>query len=290
VASDLSNLAALHAQRGNYPEAERLYLRALEIWKTAVGAMNPKVATCLGDLAALYTDQGEYGKAEPLLLGALDIDRKVRGPMHPDAARNLYGLARLYRAQGAHEKARPLLSRAVEIREAQLRTELARLSEARRRALMTTLRDETASVVSFHVDAMPTSAPARELALTTVLRRKGRILDSLAETQATLRNHLTPRLQGQLDRLAQARAELARLLYSSPGGTPDRAAAIAASRARVEALEAALGAASAEVRAQAAPVTIANVQAALPRGAMLVEFVRYQPFVRERRQQRSSSS
>jgi hypothetical protein len=55
---------------------------------------------------------------------------------------------------------------------------------------------------------MPTSGRALELALTTMLRRKGRILDSLAETQATLRRHLTPGLRAQRDQLAQACTEL----------------------------------------------------------------------------------
>jgi hypothetical protein len=67
----------------------------------------------------------------------------------------------------------------------------------------------------------------------------------------------------------------------------DRAAAIAASRTRVEALEAALGAASLEFRARSAPITVAKVQAALPRGALLAEFVRYQRFAAARAQQRS---
>jgi CHAT domain-containing protein len=127
---------------------------------------------------------------------------------------------------------------------------------------------------------MPASARAIELALTTVLRRKGRILDSLTETQSALRDHLTPELRAELDQLGQASSELSRRLYSpSDSAATSRAEEIAASRARVEALEAALGAASVEFRAQSAPITVSKVQAALPRGAMLVEFVRYQRFV-----------
>jgi CHAT domain-containing protein/tetratricopeptide (TPR) repeat protein len=282
VADDLSKLAALYADQGAYDKAEPVYRRALEIWEKTVGPMSPKVATCLGSIAALYTDQGAYEMAEPLYRRALSIDENVWGTIHPDVATNLNGLARLYRAQGAYNKAQPLLSRAVEIREAQLRAELARLSEPRRRALMTTLRDETGSVVSLHVDAMPTSAGALDLALTTVLRRKGRLLDSLAETQATLRSHLTPALRAQLDQLAQARAALARLVY----GPGDRAAEIAVSRGRVESVEAALATASLEFRVQSAPITMTTVQAALPRGAMLVEFVRYRRFAAGRVQQR----
>ena len=282
VALDLNNLAWFYSKQGANNKEEPLFLRALDIWEKALGPRHPRVSAALHNLALLYTDQGAYEKAESLCLRALDIDENMLGPMHPDVAERLNGLARLYRARGANDKALRLLSRAAEIREAQLRTELAQLSESRRRDLMATLRTETTSLVSFHADAMPTSASALDLALTTVLRRKGRILDSLAETQATLRSHLTPGLRAQLDQLAHARTELSQRVHAPPDpkDAGARAAAIAASRARIEGLDAALSTASLEFRAQSAPITVAKVQAALPRGAMLVEFVRYQPFVR----------
>src|SRR5262249_10223347 len=53
---------------------------------------------------------------------------------------------------------------------------------------------------------------------------------------------------------------------------------VATLRTRIDDLETALSAASAEFRTQNEPVTLANVQAALPSGAMLVEFVRYHRF------------
>jgi hypothetical protein len=189
-------------------------------------------------------------------------------------------LASVYQAQGAYPKAEPLLSRAADIRESQLRSSLARLSESRKRALMTLVQGETERLVSFHVDASPSSPRALELALTTVLRRKGRVLDSLTEAQRTLRDHLTPPLRHQLDQLAQARSELAAQLYATAENraSTQRASAIATLRTRIDDLEAALSAASAEFRAQNEPVTLANVQAALPPGAMLIELVRYRRF------------
>ena len=200
--------------------------------------------------------------------------------MHPDVAQSLYNLAGLYWAQGAYPEAESLLSRTSDIRESQLRSSLASLSESRKRALMARVQGETESLVSFHVDASPSSPRALELALTTVLRRKGRVLDSLTEAQRTLRDHLTPPLRQQLDQLAQARTELATQLYAAAEqrASTQRATALATLRTRIDDLEAALSAASAEFRAQSEPVTLASVQAALPPGAMLVEFVRYHRF------------
>ena len=211
---------------------------------------------------------------------ALDIREKALGPMHPLVANTLYSLAARYRAQGAFPKAEPLLSRATDIRESQLRSGLAPLSESRKRALMTLVQGETERLVSFHVDASPSSPRALELALTTVLRRKGRVLDSLTEAQRTLRDHLTSPLRHQLDQLAQARTELAAQLYATTEkrASPQRATAIQALHTRIDDLEAVLNAASTEFRVQNEPVTLASVQAALPPGAMLVELVRYHRF------------
>ncbi|TMQ02489.1 MAG: CHAT domain-containing protein, partial [Deltaproteobacteria bacterium] len=266
--------------QGAYPKAEPLYVRALDIREKALGSMHPDIAISLNNLALLYKNQGLYPKAEPLYIRALDIREKALGPMHPDVAQSLYNLAGLYWAQGAYPEAESLLSRTSDIRESQLRSSLASLSESRKRALMARVQGETESLVSFHVDASPSSPRALELALTTVLRRKGRVLDSLTEAQRTLRDHLTPPLRQQLDQLAQARTELATQLYAAAEqrASTQRATALATLRTRIDDLEAALSAASAEFRAQSEPVTLASVQAALPPGAMLVEFVRYHRF------------
>jgi CHAT domain-containing protein len=221
----------------------------------------------------LYQDQGAYAKAEPLFARALAINEKALGPRHPEVAQSLHNLAGLHRAQGAYAKAEPLVARAAEIREQQLRTELVPLSESRKRALMMRLQDETESVVSLHADAMRGSTSALKLALTTVLRRKGRILDSMVDSIARIRRDLTPELRDQLDQLAQARTELVAQLYA-PAGSALRAHA-PATRARIDQLESALSAASAEFRTEAELVTLAKIQAALPDGTTLVEFVRY---------------
>jgi CHAT domain-containing protein len=152
--------------------------------------------------------------------------------------------------------------------------ELPRLSEPRKRALITVLQGETDGVVSFHAHARPHSERVLELALTTVLRRKGRILDSMVDNQATLRAHLTPQLREQFEQLDRARTELVAQLYTPSDRTDG--AAIAAVHARIEDLEDTLTAASAEFRIQSELVTVAKIRAALPPGAALVEFVRYQ--------------
>jgi CHAT domain-containing protein/Tfp pilus assembly protein PilF len=276
VAKVLTSLAWLYRDRAMYRKAESLLTRALTIYEKALGRMHPSTAWTLLHLAAVYRDQRAYGKAEPLVIRALDIRDRALGPTHPDVASALHSLGKLYWAQGAYEKVEPALSRAADIREDQLRVELPRLPERRKRALMTFLQEETDSLVALHAHAQPHSQRALEVALTTVLRRKGRILDSLVDSETALRAHMTPELHEQLGQLDRARSELAAKLYA-PRDATDRAA-IAAVRARIEDLESRLSAASAEFRVQSEPVTVAKVRAAVPPGAALVELVRYHRF------------
>ncbi len=280
VALSLNNLAELYKAQGAYAQAEPLHLRALDIREKVLGGMHPDVANSLSNLAGIYRRAGAYTKAEPMYLRALDIRERAQGEMHPDVAVNLNSLATIYWAQGAYAKVVRLMARASEIQEAQLRLELARLSEPRKRALMVLLQKETERVVSLHADAMPSSPQALELALATVLRRKGRGLDSLVDNQLSLRAHLTPALRDQLDQLAAANTELSTRLRApfDPRTKESRAEALTALRTRVDELESRLATASAEFRVQSEPITIAKIQAALPRGSALVEFVDYHRF------------
>jgi CHAT domain-containing protein len=280
VARSLNNLALLYEIQGAYAKAEPLLIRAVTILETTLGGMHADVARSLNNLALLYHDQGAYTKAEPLYVRAVDIISKAPGAMHPDAVRYLNNLGVLYHASGVPAKAEPLMARAAELRESQLHLELARLSEPRKRALVTLLQQETESLVSLHADSAPASAPALELALTTVLRRKGVALESLLDNQATLRAHLTPGILAKLDQLAAANTELSTALRvrMKPRMADAHASAIAALRTRIDALESELNAAGSAYHARAQPVTPAEIQAVLPYGTALIEFVRYRRF------------
>jgi tetratricopeptide (TPR) repeat protein len=84
VATSLNNLAALYDSQGRYPEAEPLYLEALDLRKLLLGDNHPDVATSLNNLAGLYKSQGRYPEAEPLYLEALDLYKRLLGDNHPN--------------------------------------------------------------------------------------------------------------------------------------------------------------------------------------------------------------
>src|SRR2546421_6565529 len=113
----LNQAAAYLRVRGQYAQAEPLYLQALTTWSQVLGLYHPHTAACINNLALLYNSQGKREKAEQFYLAALAIWEQVLGPEDPNTAIGLHNLADLYRAQGKYEEAEQLYQRALTIRE-----------------------------------------------------------------------------------------------------------------------------------------------------------------------------
>ena len=291
VATSLNNLALLYQSRGEYQRAEPLYQRALAINEQQRGPDHPDVATSLNNLALLYQASGDLDRAESLYRRALQAFEKRLGPTHPSVATALSNLAELYRERGDLAQAITLQAKGHEIRERNLTLILSSGSELEKQAYMAMLSGETERTVSLHAHSARDNSLALHLALTTVLRRKGRILDSMTDSVATLRSRFTPEDRGFLDRLSLARSRLATLTFRAPakGDSAHDRGQIGRLEEQVRELEAAVSARSAEFRAQSEPVTIERVQAALPEDAALVELVAYRPFSPEVRNQAGAS-
>ncbi|MCC5899056.1 MAG: tetratricopeptide repeat protein, partial [Phormidium sp. BM_Day4_Bin.17] len=280
VATSLNNLAALYHSQGNYNAAEPLYRRSLDILETALGGTHPGVGLGLNNLAALYHPQGNYNAAEPLYRRSLDILETTLGESHPSVAQTLNNLAGFYQAQGDTSQSLSFLQRGLEIQETNLALNLAIGSEARKQAYIATLTGTTHATVSLHLQDASDHPEAARLALTTVLRRKGRILDAVTETQQLLRDNLSPELAPLLDDYTNAQTQLATRLYAGLGNQdPDvYRSEIDTLRQQVEQLEDDLSRRSAEFRVATEPVEIEAVQALIPADAALVELVQYRPW------------
>jgi len=150
---------------------------------------------------------------------ALDISEKTLGPEHPGVANALHNLALLYEAQGDVARAVQFKSRALDVNERNLSLILATGSERQKLAYLATLTGETSAAVSLHRLSAPSDAQALRLALTTVLRRKGRALDAMADQVASLRRRLNPQDRATLDQLSAAQSQLSRLSLAGQGGT-----------------------------------------------------------------------
>ncbi|MFH7245099.1 MAG: tetratricopeptide repeat protein [Spirulina sp.] len=275
VANSLNNLATLYQYQGRYGEAESLAQESLSIRRG-----HPDVAFDLNNLALLYVAQGRYGEAEPLFQESLSIWREQLGDRHPHVANSLKNLAGFYHDQSNIERALTYFQQGLAIEETNLSLNLAIGSDDRKRAYIATISNTTDAAISLHLQSAATNPTAARLALTTVLRRKGRVLDAVTDTQQLLRQNLSADLAPLLDEFTAVQTQLAAQLYA---GLDDQDPEVYRTRIddlrqEVNRLENELSRLSAAFRVETEPVEIESVQALIPADAALVELVQYRPF------------
>src|SRR6266511_47528 len=216
VAQSIYNLAVLYSKMGDYAKAEPLDQRALAIREKSLGPEHPDVAASLNNLASLYTHLGDYAKAESLDQRALAIWEKSLSPEHPNVAISLDALARLYMAKNDIARAISFQSRAIALIERNLKPNLAICSERQKLAHLATLSKQTDQTLSLHILFAPHDSVARSLAATLILQRKGRALDATSESLKTLRSRFNQEDRAALDKLTDARSQIARLVLDGP--------------------------------------------------------------------------
>ena len=103
--SAMHNLAALFTQKGNYIEAEEIYLHLIKIRKNINGSESIKLAIVLNNLAVLYKKNCKYDLAFPYIDEALSIWGKLQSKDNLNYAKAFHNLAELYKAQGKYDLA-----------------------------------------------------------------------------------------------------------------------------------------------------------------------------------------
>ena len=271
ITGPIMSLAGLHDRRHEWKEARRLYRRARDL---QVRALGPRWAVSMDLLMALdYRHEGKLGRAETLYRSVL-ADYEARwGPSHPNIVGTLDGIASLAWARGDLARAVSLYGRGQDIMEPHIALVLATGSEADKRAFLDTQAHQVDVLLS--LDLVEPKALATPLALTTLLRRKGRVLDAVTDTFGALRRRLDGEGQALLEKLAEARSQLAQLVLGGSDDSPERAQRLAELEEEVRRLEAAVGRRSADFRLQTLPVTAASVAAAVPADAVLLELCQY---------------
>ncbi len=101
---------------GLHPEAQKQLERALDLYRKALGAENPKTLTTMSRLGTAAWHQGKYLEAEALLGQTLEMERRVLGPEHRDTLYSMNNLANVYRGQGKSAQAEALYSETFERR------------------------------------------------------------------------------------------------------------------------------------------------------------------------------
>ncbi len=276
VAQSLNNLGFLAELLERYDLALPYYQRSIAIREKTLGPNHPSLGITLNNLAYLYYVQKNYAAALPLYQRSLSIIETALGPEHPDVSLSLNNIASLYWANNDVARGLGYLQRAVNIEEQTLTRNLTIGSEAYKRNYLQTFTGSTSRVISYHLFGMPNTAAA-DLALTTILQRKGRILDVLSNASLNLRRSLSPADAALLDQLSQIRSQIASLTFSpdSPDSSPAKLQAL---RSQAEQLEGQLSSRSTVFQDETQPVTLAAVQKQIPADAALIEFIQYNVF------------
>ena len=281
IAQSLNNLGYLYQSIGEYEKALLLHQQALEMKQKLLEKKHPDIAVSLNNLGYLYQSIEEYEKALLLHQQALEIRQKLLGEKHPSVASSLNNLAILYLAQEDITNALKVRDKALDIEEFNLTRHLIVGSEDNKLQYMATLSGSTDATVSFHLQDSSDNPLAARQALTTILRRKGRILDLLTNNQQILRQQLEPENKALLDELIQVNTQLTNLLYLKPEqitSPEEHQQAIEELATKAQELEAKLSRLSDTFKVETEPVTIETIQALIPENTALIEIVRYQTF------------
>jgi len=271
-------LAEIKRIQGKPKEAYALYEKGRD--ELAKLAPDSKYAynTMLADVAR---EMGDFKKAVSLYEEYKKYILKQFGKKNMT-----YGYAQLagvqtYAAAGQFKDAEAALADSLEVSEKELQNVLRVGTDADHAIYFSKGGWILDTPLNFNLNYQPNSGTASRLAMTTILRRKGRLLDAAAAALATIRQQLSDDDKKLLDELNNARAQLAKLTVAGPGATGDTAAfgkEVAALEDKIQRLEEKIAKKSATYRTVTQPITFAGVQKNIPKDARLIEMVNYQPY------------
>lgn len=279
LAGPLNNLGELYAYTGDYDKSNLFYERTLKIREKFLPANHPEIAGTLGNIASNYLFRGEYAKAEPLLQKQLTMREASLGSDHPDVAKTLNSLARLYENEGDVAQAVSYQSRVDKLLEQYNRLNLYAGSEKQELAYFDYLAQQTDQLLSMQF-RFPENEAVRNLAVTAVLQRKGRVQDILADSLSALRRRFAPNDQKLLSDLSETNSQLAEIVTGglSKENQSDRQEKIKQLTERKETLEGEISRLSAGFYRQESSLTLDALQQKIPSDAVLLEFAVYHPF------------
>ena len=222
--------------------------------------------------------QGRDDEAEQLyhraIAAAEEMDRENQGYGVPI----FYALAGLYQTQGRIAEAIETLGLGIALEHRQFERSLANLGEAGRLRYANSVASTLSHAVSLHLKMAPDNPAASHLAATTLLRRKGRVLEAGLNTLELLQNNPHPEDQRLLAELDQLRQQLATISFGETATSAQAQSQQRTLRSQIDAIDVTLARRSAALASEAPPVELADIQAHIPADGVLVDYVRYRPF------------
>ena len=267
VADSLNNLGGLAAKEGDFGRAHALYDESLAIRLAVFGEDNPEVSESYNNLGGLAQREGDYATARDLYERCLAIQRAAFGDEHPKVSRSLDNLAWLLELDGQPAAARPLRAESLAYVEERLSLFDA-LSEREALVYFSKVR----KTLDGWLAAFDTAEYDVE-AWTHVLPVKGAIAARLSAARVVTQDD--SEAAALAAELADVRHDLARQTLSAAAKDhQDRISELAAERDRLE-RDLLRRSASRRTNRDIADAGPAELCAALPEGAALVDFLRY---------------
>lgn len=280
VANPLMNLAIIARERGDYARALQYVQRAYAIRSKVYGTEHTETAATLIVIGNVYLQEGEFQSAIDTYQRAHDVLERTAGPYHEYTLMAMGNLARTYAAEGKLDQAVQEQTQYDARVEKVIAFNLAIGSEREKLAYEQSTFEKMGRTISLNLQEAPADQAAADLAVSAILRRKGRVLDALADSREALRQRLDPDDRKLLDDFSTVTASLSKLALSGPGKTPaaEYKVRLADLETRRDSLENAMSRRSAQFRADAEEPSLASVRAALPPDTAVLDYVVYQPF------------
>ncbi len=112
IAKSNDFLGGLYFQQKKYDEAEKFFLKSIEIWEQLGAKDSDEITYPLSNLGLAYAEQKKYDKAEEILRRAIAIREKTR---NPDIAAALLNLGKVYAEQKKLTEAQVIYEKAFEL-------------------------------------------------------------------------------------------------------------------------------------------------------------------------------
>ncbi len=269
-------LGKLHDEMGNFSEAEREYDKGRSRLDSMEAAPSKLKAMLSMGLASAYgwhhRKRGNYVKAEAYFREVQDSVKAMFGEKSFTFRNSECDLGEVYWASGDLARSLDPISRCFDAREENIVRVLASGSEEQKRSYLSSFLLPYQKTLTAQVRAGNSNPKLTYLALSQVLRTKGRVLDAMSGENEAVRRGVTTETRDLLSRLATVRASIAQL--SASGQNVERAKSM---ENESRTIEQALSEKSEAFRLATKAVSVESVRAALPKDHALVEIVAFEP-------------
>jgi tetratricopeptide (TPR) repeat protein len=285
TAASLKRLAALNRRLGVHDRAEQLLLRSLFTYRAVFGPQHAEVAGCLADLADLHYELGQYVEAESLRYGELAILEAAFGTEHPRVAESIESLARIHASSGEYSESLSHYARFTELRRRFVEYLFSSSSEAQRLRWIEKYPMISNSLLSLAF--LRDDERAGRLAAEVVLSGKAVVLDAMMEDKQAAFCSYDETVLKTLDEHSNVCATIANMVFMSEATDPSPETfrdSLVFLHGCADSLEAELSRRCATFKNELAirRFDVTMLAEALPNGAALWEFLRYQPYDFER--------